>query len=121
MSYRNDRLNRSFRSLGDIPHSDRNHGVELLVESLDFDWLVHRRKERRRIREYELNLDILIALLLLGGLGHLVPTLRLIVKNGKFSDLSIAEMTGSRHPSARALDAAQRRSERHRKHLLEII
>ena len=121
MSYRSDRFNRSFRSLGDIPHSDLNHGIELLVESLDFNWCAYRRKERKRIREYELRLDILVALLLLTGLGHLVPTLLLIARNGKFSDLSIAEMTGSRSPSEKALNSAQRRYERHRKHLLEIV
>ena len=121
MSYRSDRFNRSFRSLGDIPHSDLNHGVELLVESLDFDWCAYRRKERKRIREYELRLDILVALLLLTGLGHLVPTLLLIVRHGKFKDISITEMTGSRSPGRKALNSAQRRYERHRKHLLEII
>ena len=121
MSYRSDRFNRGFRSLGDAPSSDLNHGVELLVESLDFDWCEYRQKERKRIREYELKLDILVALLLLSGLGHLVPTLLLIVRNGKFSDLSITEMTGSRSPSKKALNSAQRRYERHRKHLLEII
>ena len=121
MSYRSDRFNRSFRSLGDTPSSDRNHGVDLLVEAIDFDWCEYHRKERERIREYELKLDILIALLVLGGLGHLVPTLRLIVRNGKFKDLSVAEMTGSRSPSKKALNSAQRRYERHRNHLLEII
>ena len=121
MSYRSDRFNRSFRSLGDAPSSDQNHGVDLLVESLDFDWCAYRRKERKRIREYELRLDILVALLLLTGLGHLVPTLLLIVKNGKFKDISITEMTGLRPPDEKSLKAAERRYERHRKHLLEII
>ena len=121
MSYRSDRFNRSFRSLGDAPSSDLNHGVGLLVESIDFDCCVYRRKERKRIREYELRLDILVALLLLTGLGHLVPTLLLIVKNGKFKDISITEMTGLRPPDEKSLKAAERRYERHRKHLLEII
>ena len=121
MSYRSDRFNRGFRPLGDIPHSDRNHGVELIVNSLDFDWCEYHRKERRRIREYELRLDVLVVLLLLIGLGHLVPTLLLIVRNGKFRDLSIAEMTGSRSPDGKALNSAERRYERHRKLLLEII
>ena len=121
MSYRSDRFNRSFRSLGDTPSSDRNHGVDLLVEAIDFDWCEYHRKERMRLREYELKLDILVALLLLCGLSHLVPTLLLIARNGKFSDLSIAEMAGSRSPSEKALNSAQRRYERHRKHLLEIV
>ena len=121
MSYRSDRFNRSFRSLGDAPSSDQNHGVDLLVESLDFDWFAYRRKERKRIREYELRLDILVALLLLTGLGYLVPTLLLIVRNGKFKDISITEMTGLQSPDEKVLNSAQRRYERHRKHLLEII
>ena len=121
MSYRSDRFNRSFRPLGDAPSSDLNHGVGLLVESIDFDWFAYHRKERRRIREYEFKLDVLIALLLLTGLGHLVPTLRLIVKNGRFEDISITEMTGLRFPNEKALKTAERRYERHRKHLLEII
>ena len=120
MSYRSDRFNRSFRALGDTPHSDLNHGVELLVESLDFDWLAYHRKERRRIREYELKLDILIALLLLGGLGHLVPTLRLIVRHGKFENESVAEMVGSKC-SKKAKESAERRYRRHRQELLETI
>ena len=120
MSYRSDRFNRSFRSLGDAPSSDQNHGVDLLVESLDFDWCAYRRKERKRIREYELRLDILVALLLLTGLGHLVPTLLLIVRNGKFNDLSIAEMTGSKR-GKKAKESAERRYRRHRQALLEIV
>ena len=119
MSYRSDRFNRSFRSLGDTPSSDRNHGVELLVEAIDFDWCEYHRKERSRIREYELKLDVLIALLLLCGLGHLVPTLRLIVKNGKFESESVAEMVGSKR-GKKAKESAERRYRRHRQTLLEI-
>ena len=37
MSYRSERFNRSFRSLGDVPHSDRGHGVDLLAEAIGFD------------------------------------------------------------------------------------
>ena len=120
MSYRSDRFNRSFRSLGDVPHSDRGHGVELLVESLDFDWCEHRRKEQERIREHELKLDILVALLLLSGLGHLVPTLLLIVRHGKFANESVAEMVGSKR-GKKAKKSAERRYRRHRQKLLEIV
>ena len=121
MSYRNDRFNRGFRSLGDIPLSDQNHGVERLIETIDFVWSAYAQNERERVRDYELQLDILIALLILSGHEHLVPTLRLIVKYGKFRDLSIAEMTDSQIPDGKALNSAERRYERHRKLLLEII
>ena len=120
MSYRSDRFNRSFRSLGDIPSSDRNQGVERLVETIDFDWTAYAQKDRERIRDYELKLDILIALLILSGQENLVPTLRLIVKHGKFKDESIAEMVGSKR-GKKAKKSAERRYERHRKLLLEIV
>ena len=120
MSYRSDRFNRRFHSMGDAPHSDRNQGVERLVETIDFDWTAYARNERERIRDYELKLDILIALLILSGREHLVPTLRLIVKHGKFKDESIAEMVGSKR-GKKAKKSAERRYERHRKLLLEIV
>ena len=120
MSYRSDRFNRRFRSLGDAPHSDRNHGVELLVEGIDFDWSAYARNERERIREYALRLDVLVALLVISGHEHLVPTLRLIVRHGKFNDLSVAEMTGSKR-GKKAKESAERRYRRHRQELLEIV
>ena len=120
MSYRSERFNRSFRSLGDVPHSDRGHGVDLLAEAIDFDWSAYAQNERERIRDYELQLDILIALLILSGRKHLVPTLRLIVKHGKFENESVAEMIGSKR-GKKAKESAERRYRRHRQELLEIV
>ena len=120
MSYRNERFNRSFRSLGDAPHSDRNRSVDLLVEAIDFDGAAYAQNERERVRDYELQLDILIALLILSGREHLVPTLRLIVKHGKFESESVAEMVGSKR-GKKAKESAERRYRQHRQELLEIV
>ena len=120
MSYRSDRFNRGLRPLGDLPHSDCGRSVDLLLESLDFDWTHYLRDERKRARDASLKLDILIAVLLLCKLDHLVPTLRIIVRNGKFNDESVAEMVGGKH-GKKALKAARRQYERHRKSLLEIV
>lgn len=120
MSYRNDRFNRRFRPLGDLPHSDRGRGVDRLVESLDFDWTHYLRDERKRARDASLKLDILVAVLLLCKLDHLVPTLKLIVRNGKFNDESVAEMVRGKR-GKKAKESAERRYRRHRQELLEII
>ena len=120
MSRRSDRFNRSFGPLGNAPCSDGNHAVELLVDALDSDWSDCRRKDRMRTRDYELKLDIFIAILSLCGLGHLVPTLKLIVRHGKFCDESIAEMTrGKRGKKAR--ESAKKRYRRHRLELLNLV
>ena len=120
MSYRSDRFNRGLRPLGDLPHSDCGRSVDLLLESLDFDWTHYLRDERKRARDASLKLDILIAVLLLCKLDHLVPTLRLIVRNGKFNDESIAEMVRGKH-GEKAKESAERRYRRHRQELLEIV
>ena len=120
MSYRSDRFNRGLRPLGHLPHSDCGRSVDLLLESLDFDWTHYLRDERKRARDASLKLDILIAVLLLCKLDHLVPTLKLIVRNGKFNDDSVAEMVGGKR-GKKAKESAERRYRRHRQELLEIV
>jgi len=106
MSYRNDRLNRSMRSLDAMTNgfqdiskvrmlSDHGIGAERMYTLLDITPESVEAEEKRvaeAIRDADTMFDIGCALLILGGLGYLVPTLRLIRKNVTDWEASVCEM-----------------------------
>ena len=73
-----------------------------------FPWIWGSRRERLLAAERKLRR---------AGLGHLVPTLRLIVRNGNNRQESIGEMTNG----TESTKAARKRYERHRAQLLAFF
>jgi len=106
MSSRNDRFNKRMRALDVIlasmrdqskskTLSDHGTGAELMYALLDLSPESVEAEERRvaeAIRDADTMFDISCALLILGGLGYLVPTLRLIRKNASDWEASVCEM-----------------------------
>lgn len=106
MSSRNDRFNERMRPLDVIlasmrdpskskTLSDNGIGAERMYALLDLTPESVESEERRvaeAIRDADTMFDIGCALLILGGLGHLVPTLRLIRKNVNNWEASVCEM-----------------------------
>ena len=104
MSFRSDRFNGSMRSLDafvgsfDDPSkiaalSDRGAGVERMLDEIDHpegpDDGTTAGKRKRRLHAAEMRLHR-------AGLGHLVPVLRLIARNGSDRKESIWELARGR-------------------------
>jgi len=106
MSSRNDRFNNRMRPLDVIladmrdpskskTLSDHGTGAERMYALLDLTPESVEDDEKRAaeaIRDADTMFDIACALLIIGGLGRLVPTLRLIRKNVSDWEASVCEM-----------------------------
>ena len=134
MNHRNARLANGFLSLdklaGEIDLvksrvvSDGGKGVERIVRMIDCSdcskdgeprWLA---EERKAAAERQRRIDAARQKLRRAGLGYLVPTLLLIVKNGKNRDESIQELAARRKLSHHA---AEVRYFGHREKILDFF
>ena len=103
MNYRNARLANGFLSLDQLAVeidlvksrtvSDRGAGVERMVGDIDRRPDDAGREERDAATERQRKLHAAIARLYRAGRGHLVPVLRLIVKNGSVRYLSLEKIS----------------------------
>ena len=134
MNYRNARLANGFLSLDQLAGeidlvksrvvSDGGAGVERIVRLIDCSdcsiagkprWLI---KEQEAEAERRRKIDAARQKLRRAGLGYLVPTLMLIVKNGKNRDESIQELAARRKLSHHA---AEVRYFGHREKILDFF
>ncbi len=134
MNYRNARLANGFLSLDQLAGeidlvksrvvSDGGKGVERIVRMIDCSvcstdgeprWLI---KEQEAEAERRRKLDAARQRLRRAGLGYLVPTLMLIVKNGKNRDESIQELAARQKLSHHA---AEVRYFGHREKILDFF
>ena len=134
MNYRNARLANGFLSLDQLAGeidlvksrvvSDGGAGVERIVRLIDCSvcstdgeprWLA---EEREAAAERQRRIDAARQKLRRAGLGYLVPTLMLIVKNGKNRDESIQELAARRKLSHHA---AEVRYFGHREKILDFF
>ena len=134
MNYRNARLANGFLSLDQLAGeidlvksrvvSDGGKGVERIVRMIDCSvcstdgeprWLA---EEREAAAERQRRIDAARQKLRRAGLGYLVPTLMLIVKNGKNRDESIQELAARRKLSHHA---AEVRYFGHREKILDFF
>ena len=101
MSTRNDRFNKSMRSLDAFVGSfrdpskiaaltDRGAGVERMLDEIDPPPEISRSEVNRQRKFNAARMKLIRS-----GLGHLLPVLRLIVKNGNNRKESIWELTRS--------------------------
>jgi len=108
MSWRSDRFNARMRSLDAMAEgrdaakwpllSDRGEGERRMVEAIDGPDPAERAAEEARLSARGRKLDAACRRLQRAKLGHLVPTLRLIVKNGNNRKESIWTIATSRPP-----------------------
>ena len=128
MSYRNARLANGFLSLDQLTVeidlvksrtvSDRGAGVERMVGDIDRRPGDAEREERVTMAARQRRIDAARQKLRRAGLGYLVPTLMLIIKNGKNRDESIRELAERRKLSHHA---AEVRYFGHREKILDFF